>query len=408
VLLAIVCCTAAIQAQGSPPQPQTAATRAIFPTADSTLQRIWRIAMDSSMLETLAQPLLDSIGPRLDGSSGLASAREWLSSRYKGWDVTTRAETYGTQRAWSRISTHMDLVTPRARTLDATLLARSPGTRGATQGDVVLLPSVADSFAFAQWLPTARGKFVLVSPAERSCRPSEEFAANGTPQTVAAMRRARASDSASWNARVAKTGYSTGLATGSLGRRLEDAGVAGVLTTNWPDGWGVKQVLFTENTRAPALVLGCEDYGLLYRLAGHNQHPSIRLDAEARDAGASPTTNLVAELRGQSKPNEYVVLSAHLDSWDGASGATDNGTGTLTMLEAMRILKLVSPHPKRTILAGHWGGEESGLVGSGSFAQDHPEVVNGLQVLFNQDNGTGRVHILNAGGLLDASGALAR
>ena len=85
------------------------------------------------------------------------------------------------------------------------------------------------------------------------------------------------------------------------------------------------------------------------------------------------------------------MLSAHFDSWDGSSGATDNGTGTITMMEALRILKAAYPNPKRTILVGHWSGEEQGLNGSRAFSEDHPEVVNGLQALFNQDNGTGRV-----------------
>ena len=98
--------------------------------------------------------------------------------------------------------------------------------------------------------------------------------------------------------------------------------------------------------------------------------------------------NVVGELRGTELPDEYVLLTAHLDSWDGASGATDNGTGSTMMMEAMRILKEVHPQPRRTILVAHWGGEEQGLIGSGAFAEDHPEVVDGLQAAFNQDNGT--------------------
>src|SRR5216117_3598812 len=96
------------------------------------------------------------------------------------------------------------------------------------------------------------------------------------------------------------------------------------------------------------------------------------------------------------------MLSAHFDSWDGGSGATDNGTGTITMLEAMRILKTVYPNPKRTIIAGHWSGEEEGLVGSRSFAADHPEIVKGLQAAFNQDNGTGRISTISMQGLVGA------
>jgi Zn-dependent M28 family amino/carboxypeptidase len=102
------------------------------------------------------------------------------------------------------------------------------------------------------------------------------------------------------------------------------------------------------------------------------------------------------------------MLSAHFDSWDGGSGATDNGTGTLTMLEAMRLLRAAYPTPRRTILVGHWSGEEQGLNGSSAFVQDHPEVVAGLQALFNQDNGTGRVESMSASGFTNAAANLGR
>jgi Zn-dependent M28 family amino/carboxypeptidase len=113
-------------------------------------------------------------------------------------------------------------------------------------------------------------------------------------------------------------------------------------------------------------------------------------------------------IRGSEKPDEYVVLSAHFDSWDGSSGATDNGTGTLTMMEAMRLLKQAYPKPKRTIIVGHWIGEEEGEVGSRAFTEDHPEVIKGLQALFNQDNGTGRVMRISGAGLPDASAHMMR
>jgi Zn-dependent M28 family amino/carboxypeptidase len=96
------------------------------------------------------------------------------------------------------------------------------------------------------------------------------------------------------------------------------------------------------------------------------------------------------------------MLSAHFDSWDGGTGATDNGTGTLTMMEAMRLLKKFYPHPKRTILVGHWASEEEGLNGSRAFVEDHPEIVKNLQALFNQDNGTGRIISLSGSGYEDA------
>jgi carboxypeptidase Q len=103
-----------------------------------------------------------------------------------------------------------------------------------------------------------------------------------------------------------------------------------------------------------------------------------------------------------------VIRSAHFDSWVGGPGATDNGTGTITMMEAMRILKKVYPNPKRTILVGHWGSEEQGLNGSRAFVEDHPEIVKNIQAVFNQDNGTGRVVNLSGQGFLNSYEYLTR
>src|SRR5205085_1164648 len=83
------------------------------------------------------------------------------------------------------------------------------------------------------------------------------------------------------------------------------------------------------------------------RLAEHDQGPMLRVDARSTLGAQVPAANVIAELRGREKPDEYVVLSAHLDSWDPASGATDNGTGTVVMMEAMRLLRLAYPNPRR-------------------------------------------------------------
>jgi Zn-dependent M28 family amino/carboxypeptidase len=72
------------------------------------------------------------------------------------------------------------------------------------------------------------------------------------------------------------------------------------------------------------------------------------------------------------------------------------------MLEAMRILKQAYPNPKRTIVVGHWTAEEKGLVGSRAFTEDHPEMLPGIQVVFNQDNGTGRIVRIGGGGMVSS------
>ena len=129
-------------------------------------------------------------------------------------------------------------------------------------------------------------------------------------------------------------------------------------------------------------------------------NPKIKIVAISKEHGIVPTFNTIAEIKGVEKPDEYVILSAHFDSWDGGTGATDNGTGTLVMMEAMRVLKAMYPNPKRTILVGHWGSEEQGLNGSLAFVEDFPKIVEHTQAVFNQDNGTGRVVNISGQGFL--------
>ncbi len=171
--------------------------------------------------------------------------------------------------------------------------------------------------------------------------------------------------------------------------------------------FALNTVFGAATTTIPAVDLSCEDYGLVWRLASKDQGPKLRVVAESTMMDDVPVANVIGEIRGTELPDEYVVLSAHFDSWDGGSGATDNGTGSIVMMEAMRILSEVYPNPKRTILVGLWASEEQGLNGSRSFVFDHPEVIEGLQAAFNQDNGTGQIARASAMGIVSASANIA-
>jgi hypothetical protein len=373
-----------------------------FPTDNPVIKRMWDEGMTTrSQAASLAQVLMDSIGPRLYGSPALESANEWVQSKYREWGVTVRQERIGTWAGWKRGYTHLDLVAPRIRTLDGIMLAWSKGTDGPVEGEVILPPDLPNEAAFDAWLPNAKGKFILASPPEPTCRPAENLASLARPATIAALEKERSDLRRAFSIRLARLGRNGQ-------QKVIEAGALGILTTLWSEGWGVNKIFEASNDAIPELDVSCEDYGLLFRLASNNQGPRIRLDARSEALGQVPTFNVIAEMRGSEKPNEYVVLGAHLDSWDGASGATDNGTGSITMLEAARILKTAYPNPKRTIIIGHWGGEERGLIGSRAFAEDHPEVVEGLQTALNQDNGTWRVEYIRMMGLTGAGAFFGR
>ena len=97
---------------------------------DATAQRIFRIGMDSSWAQKLSQTLFDSIGPRLTASPAHHAAGDWVVKMYKEWGIEAKKEQYGTWRGWKRGVSHIDLMRPRVRSLEGTMLAWSPGTNG--------------------------------------------------------------------------------------------------------------------------------------------------------------------------------------------------------------------------------------------------------------------------------------
>lgn len=376
-----------------------------FPADDPVIRKIWAEAMDSSALPELAHQLLDVVGPRLVGTPGMLKAQQWAIDRYAGWGIQAKNEQYGTWRGWERGISHIDLLEPRVRSLEGTMLAFSPSTpEKGTTARLSIIPDVRDSAGFFAWLPSVKGTFVLLSACQPTGRPDKVWEEFATKESFDSLKALRKRIEENWELRL----KSPGVGTDSLIQILEKAGAAGIITSQWSSGWGTFRIFDVRTRKIPAATLSLEDYSLLYRLAAAGDRPLVRIVASSRTLDTQPANNLIATMPGAARGGEYVILSAHFDSWDGASGATDNGTGTLIMMEAMRILRKVYPRPHRTIIAGHWGSEEQGLNGSRAYALDHPEVVEKLQALFNQDNGTGRITSMGAAGLLNAGSHLAR
>lgn len=374
-------------------------------TKDPIVEAIVKEATENSQLEKLAHELMDQIGPRLVGSPKMQQAHDWAVSKYTDWSIPARNEKWGEWRGWERGVTHIDMVAPWVKSLAGTQLAWSPGTKGKTvTGEVVILPDAADSIAFQKWLPSVKGKFVMISMNQPTGRNDDNWEEFGTKESFEKMKAERTKQTDAWTERIKKTGKTNA----TLPVVLENAGAAGIVMSYWSRWSGANKIFGARTKKVPTIDLMLEDYGLLYRLTESGKAPKISVRADSKETGVVPTYNTVAEIKGTEKANEYVMLSAHFDSWDGGTGATDNGTGTLVMMEAMRILKKVYPNPKRTILVGHWGSEEQGLNGSRAFVEDHPEVVANLQALFNQDNGTGRVATITGQGFLHSYDFLTR
>lgn len=100
----------------------------------------------------------------------------------------------------------------------------------------------------------------------------------------------------------------------------------------WSNGFGVNKIFDAHTIKIPIVDIALEDYGLLFRLTESGKQPRVSVFTQSKELGSVPTFNTLAEIKGTEKPNEYVMLSAHFDSWDAGTGATDNGTGRVVNL----------------------------------------------------------------------------
>jgi Iap family predicted aminopeptidase len=152
----------------------------------------------------------------------------------------------------------------------------------------------------------------------------------------------------------------------------------------------------------PTVTLSAEHYNMIARMLARNIPVKLRVNVQSTfyDNDGGNAYNVIAELPGTDPAlrDEVVMLGAHLDSWHTGVGATDNADGTATMMEALRILKAIGVHPRRTIRVALWGGEEQGLLGSKAWVDQHlagdanRAAREKFDVYFNIDNGTGPIY----------------
>ncbi|HEX2684713.1 MAG TPA: M28 family peptidase, partial [Ferruginibacter sp.] len=275
-------------------------------------------ATDNSQLEKLADELFNGIGPRLVGSPKMQQAHDWALAKYTGWGIPARNEKWGEWRSWERGVTHIDMVAPWVKSLEGTQLAWSPNTGGKSiVADLIILPDLADSMAYVNWFPSVKGKFVMISMKQPTGRPDYNWDEFGTKESVEKMKKDRTTQTDAWRKRISKTG----LTNTTLAQALEKAGAAGIVGSNWSAGFGVNKIFDAKTKKIPTIDIALEDYGLLFRLVEAGKNPKISVRADSKDLGMAPTFNTVAEIKGTEKPDEYVMLSAHFDSWDGGTGA---------------------------------------------------------------------------------------
>src|SRR5690606_22379405 len=352
----------------------------------------------NNQLEHLAFELLDEIGPRLVGSPQMEQAHNWVVATYKKWNIKAENIPYGEWKSWQRGTTEITMTSPRIKSIEGTQLAWNINTKKAVEAEVVAMPVFQSKNDFENWARSVKGKIVMISQYQKSGRPENQWKEHATEEDFNTYKNEKTDDLTAWNNSIKATGKSLR----ELVEYLETKGAAGFVQSYNTGTMGANRIFYSFAQTVPMVDVSLEDYGLLYRLAANGKSPKIKINTQSKNLGNTQTFNTIATIPGKTKPNEYVMLSAHLDSWDGAQGATDNGTGTILMMEVARLIRKYAPNNDRTIVIGHWGSEEQGLNGSRAYIMDHPTEVQKIKVLFNQDSGTGRINYIGGQGFVNS------
>jgi hypothetical protein len=335
--------------------------------------------------------LSDLIGPRLTGSAALKKANDWAADKMKAYGlVNIHHEAWLLPEGWERGHAFGKVLEPETGfKLSLASMGWSPGTNGTIQADVVPFTATKSTDLDA-YRGKLKGAIVLDGPPRKlvpvadidkqgfSVASPEQPKKDGQPPNFEEMR-AFAKDKAAF---------------------FQQEGVAAVLT----DAGKHHGLLFTTGgwfgtdrpsatRKYPSLAVAHEHYAMLHRLAQRPAPAKTRIELNVANQfipGPLKVYNTVGEIRGTEKPEEFVVVGAHLDSWDLGQGTIDNGTGTCVVLETARILAKC-PAPKRTIRFILFTGEEQGLHGSKAYVEEHKDEMAKASACLVHDTGTGKV-----------------
>jgi carboxypeptidase Q len=360
-----------------------------FAAADA---RILAEIHDHSEAMANLEYLSDNIGPRLTGSPQLKQANDWTRDTFQKYGLSNaHLEAWNIARSWTRGEARSRIVSPTPHPLMIAAAGWSPGTNGPISGQIVYFDAKTKE-EFAKFHGKLKGAIVIAQePASLSPpKPVDPAAEVNRPmqQPPARIGERPLSDPYAAIEQAAK----------DRTQFLKEEGVIAVLRdSNKPHGLLNMTDISLEKYGAgliPTAFITGEGYRMIFRML---KHGPVRVELEmANSFGQKPMEvyNTVAEIRGSEKPDEVVIVGGHLDSWDLGTGSTDNGTGSIAVLEAARALAKLDLKPKRTIRFVLFSGEEQGLYGSEEYVKAHQNELEKISAVLVHDTGTGRVFTL--------------
>lgn len=394
---------------------------------------------NSQVMENLYQ-ISEVYGPRVTNSPNHRAAAEWAMQQMKAWGLkNVHLEKFPFGYGWQIKKFYGALETPSYASLTGFPLAWTAGTKGQVTAEAMWAP-IHSKDDFAKYRGKLKGKIVLIfDPAPLTLHTAAEATPSPTDEEIEAranlnmphggLGNAGAGSAAAdrdpsgrgrhgegtWEytpTSLALSGPKNQALRNELNAFLKEEAPAVVLTPGYNGDGGTIFATYggsqnpNDPVPPPIVAIAAEQYNRIVRLLQHGTVPKLTFDIQVEyQKEDQNAVNVIGEIPGTTKPDEVVMVGGHFDSWQGATGATDNGTGSSVALEAARILATLHEPMARTVRVALWGGEEEGLYGSIAYVQQHfapratmkktPEY-DKLDVYFNDDSGSGRFRAVSA------------
>jgi hypothetical protein len=390
----------------------------------SIVNRIKTEALENSKVMDDMFYLTDVHGPRLAGSPAYKEAGDWAVGRLKEYGlVNVKEEKWGPfGRGWACKHFEAHMIEPQYSPLIGFPLAWTAGTEGTVTGEPVLV-DIKDEKDFEKYKGKLKGKIVLSQPLKEVTFQTTPLGRRYTDADLATESLAPDPGQRGFGPRPPQAGQPA-IPTDPEERRkmmeergkfqdkvaafYKDEGALVILSYGYNGDGGTVFASSGRNAQDPkkaiviaSVALTPEHYNRMVRLVTHKIPVKLEFNIRNEFYNDNPDSfNVVGEIPGNGKTDQVVMLGAHLDSWHGGTGATDNGAGSAVVIETARILKALDVKMDRTVRVALWGGEEEGLLGSKAYVKEHfadretmkttSEHAN-FAGYFNLDNGTGKV-----------------
>jgi len=391
----------------------------IFAQDASVIEDIKKEGLENSEVMDIAFNLTEKSGPRLMNSPGFYKAMDYTINQFKEWGVTKAdKDSWGDfGKGWELEKFYIAMKAPWYKPLIAFPKAWTSGTGGAKEAEVMLIDPEADSTALVDnYKGKLAGKILvmdqlidykldetadLVRHTEADLDSMAKYTLEKEERDTTGMAERRRKMIERWMEARKKAEV--------FGKLAKEENALAIISSSPRnhDGTVFVQQAGSHAMDAPEnfldIAMALEDYNMIVRLLRSGESVKLDLDVATKFYTDEETGyNVIAEIPGTDRKlkDEVVMIGGHLDSWQGATGATDNAAGSAVMMEVIRILKKLDIQPKRTVRIGLWGGEEQGIFGSRGYVKktfaDQADMKlkpahKNFSTYFNLDNGTGQI-----------------